>query len=100
MKSQRSLKNPFVLALIFSFAWHIFWLSAVAVVVNPKETGPAKFSKISFLGPILGKGAISVRIEPRERSLLEKRYLKGVEGMVGSDRGTADKKEMEIKKIL
>lgn len=65
----------FNLAILISVAWHIFWLSMITVVVTPKETGQVKFSKVSFLGPILERGALEVRIKPRERSLLEKRHL-------------------------
>ncbi|MBI5143763.1 MAG: hypothetical protein HZA30_01690 [Candidatus Omnitrophica bacterium] len=47
----------------------------ISVVVTPKEANPIKFSKVSFLGPILERGVLEVKIRPRERSLLEKRYI-------------------------
>ena len=69
----------FNISILISLTSHIFWLSIITVIVTPKETEPIKFSKISFLGPILERGALNVRIEPRERSLLEKRYLDNIE---------------------
>lgn len=65
----------FNLAILSSIALHIFWLSIVRVVVTPNKTGPVKFSKVSFLGPIMTKGMLQVGIRPRERSFLERRYL-------------------------
>ncbi len=73
------LKDPvFKLALITSAALHIFWLSVVTIVVTPKESRPVKFSKVAFLGPISERTGLDVGIEPRERSLLEKRYLSDI----------------------
>lgn len=73
------LKDPvFKLALIASAALHIFWLSVVTIVVTPKESRPVKFSKVSFLGPISERAGLDVGIEPRERSLLEKKYLSDI----------------------
>ena len=70
------LKNRvFVIAILVSAGWHIFWMSAVKVVMAPKDASAVKFSKISFLGPILGKGALEVRFETGERSLLERKFL-------------------------
>ena len=69
----------FVIAIIASAVWHVFWLSIVTVVSTPKESGVVKFSKVSFLGPILERGALEVRIEPSQRSFLEKRHLDLVE---------------------
>jgi len=74
-------ERVFFLALIASAAWHIFWLSAVTVVVAPKETAVVKFSNISFLGPLLARGTLEVRIEPPQRSFLEGRRLDFVEKM-------------------
>ena len=34
-----------------------------------------KFSKVSFLGPLLGKGSMEVQSRPKERSFLEIRYI-------------------------
>jgi hypothetical protein len=65
----------FVIAIIASAVWHIFWLSIVNVVAVQKESSAVKYSKVSFLGPILERGALEVRIEPSQRSFLEKRYL-------------------------
>lgn len=65
----------FNLAIMISIAWHIFWISMVNVVVTSEETNPIKFSKVSFLGPILERGVLELKIRPRERSFLEKRYL-------------------------
>jgi hypothetical protein len=61
-------------AIGLSFVLHLFWLSAVSVVVAPQDSRPVKFSRVSFLGPFLTKTATEVRIAPRPRSFLEERY--------------------------
>ena len=66
-------------ALIFSAMWHLFWLSALTVVVVPKDTKPPKFSNISFLGPILEASILEVSSAAHERSIPEKRYLSEIE---------------------
>lgn len=72
MKKDRLL----ISAILFSAVWHIFWLSTVTVVVVPKIKKPIKFSSISFLGPILDRGVMTVSaLAPIERTLLEKKYL-------------------------
>ena len=69
-------------AIIISLAWHLFWVYGVTVVVDPGKTGTVKFSKISFLGPILERGALEVRVARGERTFLEKRYLAQIGRMV------------------
>lgn len=71
MKRDRVLLS----ALIFSAVWHLFWLSALTVVVVPKDTKPPKFSNVSFLGPILETSILEVSSAAHERSAPEKRYL-------------------------
>lgn len=67
-------------AILLSLLWHLFWVVAVKVVVVPPNNRPVKFSKIAFLGAILPeRSALEVRLEPRERSVLERRYLENVE---------------------
>ncbi len=69
-------------AILFSAVWHIFWLSAVTVVVVPKVKKPIKFSSVSFLGPILDKGIMTVSaLATSERTLLEKKYLSYIEDL-------------------
>lgn len=63
-----------LIAIAISFAWHIFWLSAVKIISSPVRQEAVKFSKISFLGPILSRANMVVRAAPAERSFLEKRY--------------------------
>ena len=75
MKPDRVLLS----ALIFSAVWHLFWMSALTVVVAPRDTKPPKFSSVSFLGPILGESMLEVNSASHERSDLEKRYLSEVE---------------------
>ena len=59
--------------------WHIFWLSALTVVVAPGDTKPPKFSSVSFLGPILEESMLKVSSAAHERSIPEKRYLSDIE---------------------
>ncbi|MDO8536588.1 MAG: hypothetical protein Q7S30_06255 [Candidatus Omnitrophota bacterium] len=65
-------------ALAFSVVWHLFWLSALTVVVVPKDIKPVKFSSVSFLGPILGNGMLEMSRSLHERSDPEKRYLSDI----------------------
>ena len=65
----------FVLAILASLLWHLFWLSSIAIVSNPVNTRSVKFSKVSFLGPLLGNGGMELQARPKERSFLEMRYL-------------------------
>ncbi|MDD5428053.1 MAG: hypothetical protein PHI58_02325 [Candidatus Omnitrophica bacterium] len=65
----------FALAVFASFLWHLFWMSAITVVSRPDSAGHVKFSKVSFLGPLLGKGDMGLQARPKEGSFLEKRYL-------------------------
>ena len=65
----------FALAILASLVWHLFWLSTIAIVANPTNARSMKFSKVSFLGPLLGKGSMELQARPKERSFLEMRYL-------------------------
>jgi hypothetical protein len=76
VKSERfSGYRILVFAVLFSFAWHVFWLSAIKVVAAPLRPSQTRFSKVSFLGQILAKVGLEVRAQPASLSLLEKRYL-------------------------
>ena len=65
----------FALAILASLVWHLFWLSTISIISNPDNTRSVKFSKVSFLGPLLGKGSMELQARPKERSFLEMRYL-------------------------
>lgn len=65
-------------ALLISLVWHVFWLSMVNVSVVPKTNKQIKFSGVSFLGPILDRGALKLSVEPHERTILESRYLENI----------------------
>ncbi|MBI5124115.1 MAG: hypothetical protein HZA72_01695 [Candidatus Omnitrophica bacterium] len=80
-------------AILFSALWHIFWLSAFVVVVVPKSAKVVKFSNISFLGPILDRGILSVSLKPQEQTAPERRYLADIEKyptQIGERCGTDD----------
>ena len=79
IKSLLSKDKILIFAILFSAVWHLFWLSALTVVVVPKDTRPAKFSSISFLGPILEASVLAVSPVAHERSVPEKRYLSEIE---------------------
>jgi hypothetical protein len=66
-------------AILFSAVWHLFWLSALTVVVVPKDAKPTKFSSVSFLGPILEESMLKVSSVVHDRSIPEKRYLSEIE---------------------
>jgi len=63
-----------LIAIFLSFIWHVAWLSVITIAA-PRPAGPVRFSKVSFLGPILARGAMELKVRPKERSFLEKRYL-------------------------
>ena len=65
----------FMLAILASLVWHLFWLSTITIVSDPANARSVKFSKVSFLGPLLGNGGMGLQARPRERSFLEIRYL-------------------------
>ena len=67
-----------IIAIFVSLAWHLFWISTISIVSRPDPSSKVKFSKVSFLGPLLGGGAMELQARPKERSFLEMRYL-GVE---------------------
>lgn len=71
----------FIFAILLSLLMHIFWIAAVKIVATHPASERVKFSKIYFLGPILEHGMLEVRIEPRQRGLLEKRYLRCVDAL-------------------
>ncbi len=79
IKSLLFKDNVLVFAILFSAIWHLFWMSALTVVVVPKDTKPLKFSSVSFLGPILGEGVLAVSTAVKERSIPEKRYFSEIE---------------------
>lgn len=91
MKKYRVL----ILALLFSAIWHILWLSAVSVVVVPKPEKMVRFSGVSFLGPILDKGAFKISVESRERTPAEKHYLDYIGGIPGNLTDNATRDEYE-----
>ena len=62
------------LAIGGSLVWHLFWLSSITIVA-PTVRAPVHFSRVSFLGPVMGQGMTEVRVGPRERTLLEARHL-------------------------
>lgn len=75
-------RRIFLIAILASLAWHVFWLSTITIVSRPEAGGSVKFSKVSFLGPILGKGSMELQAAPPERSFLEKRYLAASRGLL------------------
>lgn len=76
MKAATFLKQNriFFIAIVVSLIWHGFWLSTLTIVA-PVTKEHVKFSKVAFLGPILDRGVMEVRVKARERSFLENRYI-------------------------
>jgi hypothetical protein len=67
-----------VITIAASLGLHLFWLTIVSIVA-PTVRKPVRFSRVSFLGPILSHGVTEVRIRSRERTLLEERHLERLE---------------------
>lgn len=74
VKSVFTRNRILIFAVLVSLAWHVLWLSTIKIVA-PTVREPVKFSKVAFLGPILDRGVMEVRVGQRERSFLENRYL-------------------------
>ena len=70
------------LALAASAAFHLFWISAISVVIVPEDIREVKFSKVSFLGPVVSVRALDVRTPARSPSFLEKRFTGYIEGLL------------------
>lgn len=79
-----------IFAILFSAMWHLFWMSALTVVVVPRDTKPPKFSSVSFLGPILEQSVLGVSSAVYERSALEKRYFLEIENSFAPIMGKSD----------
>jgi hypothetical protein len=69
-----SSRRILILAIAVSLVWHLFWLSTVKIVSGPVRREAVKFSKVSFLGPILSGISMDLRAAPASRSFLERRY--------------------------
>ena len=70
-----SKEKILILAVAGSLAWHVLWLSLIKVSSAEVPADNLGFSKVSFLGPILGGGAVELRVAPAEMSLPEKRFM-------------------------
>ena len=53
----------FNMAIIISTMWHLFWVSAICIVVTPSVQPTNAYHEIDFLGPILEKTAFDLMIE-------------------------------------
>ena len=53
----------FNIVFVFSFGWHVFWISAIDVIVAPSPDLRSGFQEVDFLGPILEKTAFEIMAE-------------------------------------
>lgn len=74
VKTFLSKNRIFILAVVFSLGLHLFWISSIKIVMKSGYSGPVKFSKVSFLGPVYTAGSVELKAPPKEISFLEKRY--------------------------
>ena len=79
-----------VLAIGGSLLWHLFWLSSITIVA-PTVRVPVRFSRVSFLGPVMGQGMTEVRMGPREWTLLEARHLRRLGSVSSPAAGTPER---------
>ena len=71
------LKNrALFISLAASGLWHLLWVSVITVVIVPENIKAVKFSKVSFLGPVISAKALDVRTASRAASFLEGRMAK------------------------
>lgn len=54
--------RAFNIAFLISLAWHLFWMSAVNVVVLPGRYKARELTSVSFLGPLLEKTALDIML--------------------------------------
>jgi len=60
-----------VISLAAAALWHLFWISAIKVVIVPEDVKVVRFPKVSFLGPVAAGRVLEVRTELVQRSPLE-----------------------------
>lgn len=53
----------FNVSFLFSVAWHLFWLSAIYIVITPTVKLQDDYADINFLGPILEKTAFEIMVD-------------------------------------
>ncbi len=68
--------------MLISALLHFFWMSVVTVVVTPSDIERAKFSEVFFLGPLLEKAHLELRVQLKNPTPLERKYLDDVIRMV------------------
>ena len=51
------------MSVLFSTAWHLFWISVIAIVITPSVQPSNMYQEIGFLGPILEKTAFDIMLE-------------------------------------
>ena len=55
--------KAFNLSILFSVAWHLFWISAICIVITPTVQPSDLYQEVDFLGPILEKTAFDLLTE-------------------------------------
>ena len=78
--------RAFNLSIVFSFLWHLFWLTVIGVVITPSIQLSNAYQEVDFLGPILEKTAFDIMVEnvkpqaetlyAREALFIDNVYLK------------------------
>jgi len=48
---------------IFSVGWHLFWFSAIVVILAPPNLEKSQFSKVTFLGPVMEETMLEILID-------------------------------------
>jgi len=56
----------FNLSVLFSGAWHLFWVCVIGIVITPTVQPSNLYQEINFLGPILEKTAFDMMTEGRK----------------------------------
>jgi len=55
--------RAFNISILFSTAWHLFWMCAICVVVTPTVHPRDVYQEVTFLGPILEKTAFDLMVD-------------------------------------
>jgi len=71
-------EKSFNLSILFSCVWHLFWISAICIVVTPTVQPSNLYPEVGFLGPILEKTAFDLMVDevtPQKETLYAREAL-------------------------
>jgi len=70
--------KAFNLSILFSSAWHLFWIFFIGIIITPDAQPGNLYQEVNFLGPILEKTTFDLMVEsvtPHAETLYAKNFL-------------------------